>query len=108
MTSAAFNIVELFTGYRWSGNTRTYTLLNEPTFYDQRSDFVALSESQRGAVRAIFNELQTYINARFVEVTQDNAAVRLEILQSPSEIHLLSRGSHKLTLQYKVQAETSG
>jgi Ca2+-binding RTX toxin-like protein len=78
MMTAAQNITELFTGYKWSTTTITYTFITEyapytPQGYQEPGGPTILSEAQQAATRQLFADIQSFLGIQFVEVTQDNS-----------------------------------
>jgi hypothetical protein len=76
--TAAQNITELFTGYKWPTATITYTFITEyapytPQDYQEAGGPTILSEAQQAATRQLFADIQSFLGVQFVEVTQDNS-----------------------------------
>jgi hypothetical protein len=75
--TAAQNITQLFTGYKWPTTTITYTFITEYAPYTPQGDQepggpIVLSAAQQAATRQLFADVQSFLGVQFVEVTQDN------------------------------------
>jgi hypothetical protein len=78
VTSAAQNITELKSGYKWTSNVITYSFLTGYTPYTLPGETepggpVPLSAAQQAATRALFAYIETLIPVHFVNVVQDNS-----------------------------------
>lgn len=76
--TAAQNITELFTGYKWPTTIITYTFITEyapytPQGYLEAGGPIILSAEQQAATRQLFADIQSFLGVQFVEVTQDNS-----------------------------------
>jgi hypothetical protein len=76
--TAAQNVTQLFTGYKWPTATITYTFITEyapytPQGYQEAGGPTVLSEAQQAATRQLFADIQSFLGVQFVEVTQDNS-----------------------------------
>ncbi len=79
--TAAQNITQLFTGYKWSTTTITYSFITEyalytPQSYQEPGGPTVLSEAQQAATRQLFADIQSFLGIQFVEVTQTTAQTR--------------------------------
>jgi serralysin len=77
--SAAVEIPELLTGYKWEGRSITFSFMEGVPHYSDipQSSFASLSISQQRIIRTILAELENYINVKFVEVAHDLNANRI-------------------------------
>jgi hypothetical protein len=76
--TAAQNITQLFTGYKWPTTTISYTFITEYAPYTLEGDQepagpTLLSEEQKAATRQLFADIQSFLGIQFAEVTQDNS-----------------------------------
>lgn len=76
--TAAQNITELLTGYKWTTTTITYTFITEyapytPESYQEPGGPTLLSAEQKAATRQLFADVQSFLGVQFVEVGQDNS-----------------------------------
>ena len=78
MMTAAQNITQLLTGYKWTTTTITYTFITEyapytPQGYQEPGGPTVLSDPQKAATRQLFADVQSFLGVQFVEVPQDNS-----------------------------------
>lgn len=75
--TAAQNIPQLFTGYKWSTTTVSYTFITDYALYTPQAErepggLTVLSPAQQAATRQLFADIQSFLGVQFVEVPQDN------------------------------------
>jgi hypothetical protein len=86
MMTAAQNITELLTGYKWTTTTITYTFITEyapytPEGYQEPGGPTVLSAAQQAATRQLFADIQSFLGVQFVEVPQYDSQNQYQIGQ---------------------------
>jgi hypothetical protein len=84
--TAAQNITQLFTGYKWPTTTTTitYTFITEYAPYTPQGDReqggpIVLSAAQQAATKQLFADIQTFLGVQFVELPQYDSQNQYQI-----------------------------
>jgi hypothetical protein len=114
--TAAQNITQLFTGYKWTTTTITYTFLTEYAPYTPQASQepggpTVLSAEQQAATRQLFADVQSFLGVQFVEVIQDNSQDQIGQIAIGMRNNLLVPtwvGQTEANLSLPGQGATSG